>query len=208
MILRNGMINAGSALVTGLSRTSDLTVGMYVYKNGFPVCTKIKTIDSSSQITLTQLSALTGIFSIEFSANNPDVRMERCMAMRDVKSVVDERGDILKIIIRAEKDVSRDAYNSVQKRDQERVIFMKAFPIETRPSDKQLEKAGIREKTDLTAWTASMDWINAGIGFDGIEFATRTTVVWQGNVYEIRDKGLVNQIGDSFLYITLGLVKR
>ena len=181
---------------------------MYIYKNGFAVGTKIKTIDSATQITATQPATMTGIFGIEFSANNPDVRMERCMAMRDVKAVVDERGDFIKVILRAEANVSRDSYNSVSKRDQERVIFMKAFPIETRPSDKQLEKAGIREKADLTVWTSALDWITEGLGFDDIEFATRTPIVWQGNQYEIKDKGLVNQVGDSFLYYTLGLVKR
>jgi hypothetical protein len=134
--------------------------------------------------------------------------MERCEALRDIKAIVDERGDFVKIVIRDEADVQRDSYRSIEKRNQNRILQIKAYPIEVRPSEKQLEKAGIREKADITIWTAMLDWINAGIDFNDIEFAGRTTAIWNGNEYELRDKNLVFQIIDTFLYTTLGLFKR
>jgi hypothetical protein len=133
---------------------------------------------------------------------------DRCEALRDVKQIVDERGDLVKVILRDEADVSRDSYRSIEKRNQDQVVFMKAYPIEYRPSQKQLEKAGIREQADITIWTAMQDWITAGIGFNDIEFGARSTVIVGENSYEIRDKNLVNQVADAFLYVTLGLFKR
>lgn len=58
-ILRSGATATGSAVVTGLAQTSDLTVGMGVTGTGLPVGTYIQSVDSSSQITLSQISSVT-----------------------------------------------------------------------------------------------------------------------------------------------------
>jgi hypothetical protein len=52
-ITRNGTLTDDTAVVKGLSTTSDLAVGMNVYGMGLPPGRRIKSIDSSSQITLT-----------------------------------------------------------------------------------------------------------------------------------------------------------
>jgi hypothetical protein len=145
---------------------------------------------------------------LKFSAACPANYMEICESLKDVKSMIDERGDFVKVIIREEGDVERDSYKSIKKRSFSQELNMKAYPIDIRPSQKQLEKAGIREQCEITIWTATADWNRQGLDFNAIEMGGRSTVVWQGNVYDIRDKNQVNQIIDSFGYITLGLVKR
>jgi len=53
-IVRNGNLTDSSPVVTGLSQTSDLLVGMSVTGAGIPPLTVIQSIDSSSQVTLSQ----------------------------------------------------------------------------------------------------------------------------------------------------------
>jgi hypothetical protein len=52
-ITRNGTLTDDSPVVTGLSTTSDLAVGMSIYGIGLPPGLKIKSIDSATQVTLT-----------------------------------------------------------------------------------------------------------------------------------------------------------
>lgn len=55
-ILRDGTIHHGTAQVIALVDTSDLTVGMAVTGTGIPLGTKILSIDSPTQVTLTKTS--------------------------------------------------------------------------------------------------------------------------------------------------------
>lgn len=52
-----GDVTLGSAIVTNLSmNTSNLTVGEAIKSKSFPFCTNIKTIDSATQVTMTQVA--------------------------------------------------------------------------------------------------------------------------------------------------------
>lgn len=51
-ITRDGTLTDDSPIVTGLSQTSDLAVGMSVFGTGLPPGLRIRSIDSASQITL------------------------------------------------------------------------------------------------------------------------------------------------------------
>lgn len=55
-----GNTAAGSAIVTGLSSTASMRVGMPVAGGSFPSGTVIKSVDSGSQVTLTQKAASVG----------------------------------------------------------------------------------------------------------------------------------------------------
>ncbi|MCI1015007.1 phage tail protein [Herbaspirillum sp. C7C2] len=59
--VRNGTItqNAGGAIVSGLSRTSDLWVGMPYEHDTVPVGTTVKSIDSANQVTLSANASAT-----------------------------------------------------------------------------------------------------------------------------------------------------
>lgn len=66
-IVRTGATTNGSAVVTGLAKTSDLRRWMSVTGTGIPANTKIKKVDSSSQVTLTANTTATGAPSLTFT---------------------------------------------------------------------------------------------------------------------------------------------
>ncbi|OFZ67377.1 MAG: hypothetical protein A2V79_09200 [Betaproteobacteria bacterium RBG_16_56_24] len=59
-----------SAIVTGLSSTADLYESLNVTGTGIPASTRIKSIDSASQITLTAAATATGTPSLSFTGDS------------------------------------------------------------------------------------------------------------------------------------------
>ena len=214
LIVRSGIFTAASATVTGLSRSSDLTPGLFLYGAEIPVNTSIQSLPAGDASLIMTNQAIGGAGttpeSIEITNAQPGVYLERKYALTDAKFVIDERGDVVEIFLRKEADVARDSYNSIASRNTTSAfhVFMRAFPVQTNPSDKQLEKAGIRERADVIVYTAMQDWINAGKGFNDIDMSGRLTVIMQGETYELKTKGLVGQMNDTFLYLTMGLFRK
>jgi hypothetical protein len=212
--VRSGTFTLGSPLISGLSRTSDLTTGEFLYGNEIPVGTKIlnfPALPADQTLNMTNNAVGTSSSPELFQITNagPGVYLERKYALSDVQFYVTERGDIAEIFLRGEGDVTRDSYNSIEKRSQAAFQkFFRTFPVHYAPSDKQLEKAGIRERADVIIYTAFQDWMDAGKNFLDIDLSGRLTVIMQGETFEIKNKGLVDQFCDAFLYITLGLFKR
>jgi len=68
-IVRTGSTVNTSAVVTGFAKTSDLRRWMSVTGTGIPANTKIKKVDSSSQITLTANATATGSPSLTFTGS-------------------------------------------------------------------------------------------------------------------------------------------
>jgi hypothetical protein len=207
-ILRAVTMTANSAVLTGLERTADITTSLYLYGSGIKVDSQILSIDNATQITLTKTATLTQTATVEITNASNGVYAERNCALRDVKSIMEERGDLVEFLFRKEPNVTRDNYNSIDKRNQSQVLFFRAYPIEFGPSEKKLEKAGLREQNDVLIYTAMKEWITYGIDFRNIELATRNTVKIQGNTFEVKEKGLSGQFNDTFLYITFGLSKQ
>lgn len=204
-MIRTGILINGSAVITGLRRTSDIDIGLYVYGDGIPVGSYIESIDSSSQITLNANCTVSGSVSLEFSTANVGTYHERVCMLKDVQNIVKERGDLLKINLRLEDNIIRDKYNSIQKRKNEKIYFFRAYPIEYSPAENRLEKAGLRQEARVIVYTAMQDWIDAGIDYGDINLDLKQTATLQGETYEIIEKAFVSQANDSYLYITLGL---
>jgi regulation of enolase protein 1 (concanavalin A-like superfamily) len=141
------------------------------------------------------------------------VEYEKGRALIDAKMIVDERGEATQVhfAIRKEKDIVRDKYNSIKRRDDVTELTMNAYPMDFNPSERKIEKAGLVEKCDLIIYTARQDWLNAGLDFDDIN-AELTTVKLGGSnsddTYEIRDKGRVSHFREEYLYFTFGLRKK
>lgn len=208
MILRNGTITNLSDTVTGLRKTSDIAIGMFVYGNGVPVKTAVKTIIDNTSIKMDKVATLTATQNLQITPLCPDVLLDRIYGLKDVQNMINERGEYIKVILRQESQVTRDGYNSIEKRNQETVYWMKAYPINFSPSAKQIEKAGLREQNNVLIYTAMQSWIDVGVDFEDIEFEGRTTIMLRNQEYEIREKGLESQLGDTFGYVTLGVFKR
>jgi hypothetical protein len=63
---QNGSVTSASAVVTGLSSTANLFIGMSVRGYGVPAGITIKSVDSPTQITLSAVASRTGAFSLRF----------------------------------------------------------------------------------------------------------------------------------------------
>lgn len=70
-VARNGTTTINQATVTGLAKTSDLTVGMVVGGTGIGTGAAIKSIDSASQVTLSVNSTASGTVSVGFACATP-----------------------------------------------------------------------------------------------------------------------------------------
>lgn len=134
---------------------------------------------------------------------------ERDQALIDARDIIRERGQVVKIRLHVEGKIERDEFNTIIKRDvvQTPGIDFYSFPVIFNPTDKQLEEAGIREKTEVLIKTSMLDWTDAGYTLDTLKDidSVRATVIIGGAKYEIRDKALDSQYGDTYLYIHLGL---
>jgi len=137
------------------------------------------------------------------------LEMDICAGLTDIKELIYERGGAVKIILRDEGDVNRDGYNSIEKRAQNSIMEIYAYPADFSPSQKQIEKAGLSERSDLIIWTAMLDWNNNGIAsFENIEFSGKSTVIYNGVNYDIKEKNVVSQLGNTYGYVTLGLSRK
>ncbi|HNL11343.1 MAG TPA: hypothetical protein PKM44_12575, partial [Turneriella sp.] len=67
---RVGTTTSGSAVVTGLSSTSDLAAGMHVRGvAGIPASTTIASVDSATQVTLSANATASGVTLLDFTRN-------------------------------------------------------------------------------------------------------------------------------------------
>lgn len=133
---------------------------------------------------------------------------EKEHALLDARDIIRERGHAVTVRLHDEGNVSRDRLGSIKQRATATPdLSFYAFPIIYNPTDKQREKAGLREQTQVLIKTAVQDWVDNGFTVDTLAAidSIRATIIIKGAKYEIRDKQLDSQYGDTFLYIHLGL---
>lgn len=136
---------------------------------------------------------------------------EQGLALIDARNAIRERGQQIEIRLHVEQKITRDKFNSIKNRGtaqtDERTFY--AYPVNYNPSTKELDRAGIREKVQVTAKTAMLDWNDAGYYMERLQSldAVRAIVIIAGSKYEIRDKVLDSQFGSTYLYVLLGLNK-
>lgn len=134
--------------------------------------------------------------------------MEQEQALRDAQQIIRERGKSIIIRPYTETKIVRDKYNSIIKRTTasvtSRTFF--SFPIIFNPTTKQMEDAGIREKTDLLLKTATQDWLDFGFTMETLKDidTIRMTVIIENSKYEIQSKQFDSQYNDTWLYVHLG----
>ena len=135
------------------------------------------------------------------------VQLERDNALSDAKNFVDEYGVEISIYLRGADAVFRGGYNSLATKNSTTLpLVINAYPVEFSPTDDQMEKAGLREKSACQIYTAYKDWIDNGYTIRDINQTTATVDLY-GERYLIKEKNLVSMFADSFLYLTMGLAK-
>jgi hypothetical protein len=146
------------------------------------------------------------MMAVNFPISREGVSEEKRDALIDTQMICQERGRLVKISLRDEQDITRDAYNSIKRRTNVAGLSCYAYPIEPSPTEHQMEKAGVKENVDSIIYTAMQDWIDAGLNYEDIE-VIRSTVELEGCRYQVKAKNQTSQFSDTYLYITLGLVK-
>lgn len=135
------------------------------------------------------------------------VSLELLDALTEVKNQCDEYGDTVYLYLRGESNIIRDDYNSIKTPLTVTPYAFNAFPIIPSPNQYQMEKAGIFEKVETIIYLANLDFMNNNISIDNVE-ALRSTIVFQGETYLIKDKTTNSSFANNYLYITLGLDKK
>lgn len=72
---KNGGISSGSPIVSNVSVALDLSPGQYVFGDGIPSLTTIISVDSSSQITISNNATLTQTSSLKFGNQLKRIRI-------------------------------------------------------------------------------------------------------------------------------------
>ena len=140
---------------------------------------------------------------------------ELLAALNDIKCVAVEWGATVKFRIRKESQIVRDDYNSIKRFNNTESgespiateLVMKAYPINYNPSQRDLDKSGLKERTEVILYTPRQYWIDASLGIDDIDME-RTTVILDDCTYEIRDKARNSQFREDFLYYVFGINKK
>jgi hypothetical protein len=139
------------------------------------------------------------------------VSLEQSYSLQDVRNVIWERGEQIKIILIGESEIERDRFGTIKRQipGTEDIHVFYAFPIIYSPAEKEQEKSGIKEKTQVIIYTAMQDWIDKELDVDRLEAidSIRATVIIDNQKYEIKDKNKLDQFSDNYLYVVLGLNK-
>ena len=145
------------------------------------------------------------------------VTLEFYEALRDVQATVREYGNPIIFRLRQEGNITRDEYQSIASRPSDLSpgpLYMNAIGMNYNPTERQLEKVGLREKGDLILKTSMMDWMDAAVSFDEIDITRCTVDVLAfpgdlaGATYEVKDKSRTNGFALGFLYIAFSLSRR
>lgn len=142
-------------------------------------------------------------------ANCDNMSLEVKQALIQTECVIKSRGMPFHIKLDDEGTIERDDWGSIKKRTAA-VKTIYAFPVTFNPTTKQKDRNGIKEDVQVICRTSMKSWTD--LGFSNKDLSTidsiRATFILRGQTYEIRDKNLDTQLGDTFLYVVLGLNRK
>jgi hypothetical protein len=139
------------------------------------------------------------------------VSLEQQYSLRDVRDNIWERGEQITLKLIGEEKIERDKFGNIVRRIPAvtEIFTFYAFPIIYNSTEKQQEKAGLREITQVIIYTAMQDWIDNNLEVDRLQDidSIRSVIVIDNALYEIKDKNKLDQFSDNYLYVVLGLNK-
>jgi len=139
------------------------------------------------------------------------VQLEQFHALQDVQNLINEYGENVTINFHTESTIARDEYNSIKKFSTSTVdptILFKGFPVQFNPTQKQIEKAGIKEQCDCLVYLSTKDFLDRNIDVVKDLNLIKGQVIIRSETYNIKEKSLINQVGDKYTTITLSLTRR
>jgi hypothetical protein len=139
------------------------------------------------------------------------VKLERDYALVDARNKIWELGEQINLYTHTEDTIERDDFGSIVRHipGVTNTFIFYAFPVMINPTIEQVEKAGLREKTEAIVYTAMLDWWDNNFTMDDLNKlnSIKMQVVIHGEKYEIKDKNLHSDFSDTHLYVVLGLNK-
>jgi hypothetical protein len=180
-----------------------------VYGTGIIPCTKVQTVTDINNIVLSKDALQTGTFNLTYTDSNPGKYLEQCEILTAVESCAMEEGKLIEIVTRGEAGITRGKYNSIRTKQQTPSLFIYAVDMQYGPGVKTLEKAGLRQESDVICKTPAKTWIDAGYEFADIENGLiRYTVKVDDETYEIKEVSKEKQCNSIWLWWNLGLFKK
>jgi len=139
------------------------------------------------------------------------VELEKQYALRDVQHGIIERGKKITINFHNKETITRDRFNNIIKREISAAdkLITYAYPVIFDPTQKEQDKAGIREVVQCIAYTATQEWIENGFTINQLKKidSIGATAVIDKQKFEIKTKNYFSDFSDEFLYVILGLNK-
>ena len=135
--------------------------------------------------------------------DNPGVNLEVLQSQQDIQDLVNEYGSDIYIYFGDETLITRDKYNSIKTQPVSYTTF-KVYSFIDSPTQNQLRKAGFFEKMDAIAYLAYKDFLDKSLDFKDID-TVRSEIVFQDITYNVKEKNRNGHMGNSYMYIILGL---
>lgn len=131
---------------------------------------------------------------------------EKITAQKEVLSMMNCYGSQIKLLTATESTITRDKYGSIISRPSS-FILLYAMPILFSPTRKDLEKAGIAENTDVIVYVSKLEFNRKNLDVNTLD-SIKQHVIINKVEYIIKEKALISQFGDDFLYVTIGLMRK
>lgn len=131
---------------------------------------------------------------------------ESTAAKLDVYRVCLSYGVPITLFFEAESDVIRDEYESVISRSTSPWVVFNCHPIEVNPSQKAIEKVGIREMVDLLIYLSTYEWEQKGYSYSDLDLIL-DQISFQNENYKIEHRKLYSNFSSDYLYIVLGAMR-
>lgn len=132
------------------------------------------------------------------------MKREQESALIDAQAICREYGHEISVMIREPGEVQRDPYGPANQRDIVTELTVYAWPVETNPTERRLEKLGLREAVDYAITMPRKTFDDAGVDPSLLDF-DRTTVVFEAAEWEIVDKGSSSRFANTDLYVVWGV---
>lgn len=141
---------------------------------------------------------------------NVGISLEEKQTLTQIQCVINSRGSVIYLKLDDEQTVERDEFQSIKKRNKTPAKPIYAMPIVFSPTQKQKDRSGIRENVQVICTTPMQSWLDMGFSDKDLSHidSIRATIILRGQTYEIRDKSLQDQFGNTFLYVVLGLNRK
>jgi hypothetical protein len=204
-------VNSDSVLIT-LNNTTNikngdlLFPGLFAYSPCTKACTKVEAPINKNTVQLDTLPIVSGECVIIFSDLPPYKYLDLCEAMKDVQDIVENNGMFIQLALRDESNITRDKINGIKTKSRDNYLILKAHPVQFNPTEDQIEKAGFMEQQSVILWFSRKDFMDNGLDFGDLD-EIRDTQIIMDETYKISDKNKVFQMGNDFLYYTVGLRK-